>query len=172
MPNTIFPAQLCATDALVTPPALSATMSQSYNGALQRGIFKLTATFADFSAAALTADLTICTLPAKTRIVAMHTDTTTAFTGSAGTVALIVGTGAGAAEYIATHDVKSAAIRKGLADADMGSLLTRAAAIQGGSMPSWTATQAVVARITSGTGNTSTITAGSVTFYVVVEQYV
>jgi hypothetical protein len=141
-------------------------------GNLNRQVYKVTVTYAGFSAAALTADHTIATLPAKTKIVGFYADTTTPFTGGGVTAAsLTVGKSAGGVEYIATHDVLSAAITRGLADADMGTELTRAAAIQGGAIVNWIGTTTVSARLTTVTANTNALTAGSVTFYIVTERF-
>ena len=141
-------------------------------GSLNRQVYKVTVTYAAFAAAALTGDKTIATLPAKTKIVGFYADTTTKFTGgSVSAASLTVGKSAGGVEYIATHDVFTAAIVRGLADADMGTELTRAAAIQGGALVNWTAATDVSARLTTVTANTNALTAGSVTFYIVTERY-
>jgi hypothetical protein len=141
-------------------------------GHFTRQIYKVTVTYDGFAAAALTADHTIATLPAKTKIVGFYADTTVPFTGGGVTAAaLTVGKSAGGVEYIATHDVLSGAVTKGLADADMGTELTRAAAIQGGAVVNWAATTPVSARLTTVTANTDQLTAGSCTFYIVTEIY-
>lgn len=140
-------------------------------GSVRRVTYKVTVTYQALSAAATTADKTIATLPAKTRVIAIYADTTTKYIGGAvSACALIVGTTVGGAELIATHDVFTAAITRGLVDADMGSLMTRAAAIQGGTMPSFTATNIVTVRITTTTANTDQLTQGSTTYYIETEQ--
>jgi len=58
-----------------------------------------------------------------------------------------------------------------LADADMGTTLVRAAAVQGGTLPSWTATTVVSVRLTTTTANTDQLTAGSTTYYIVTDHY-
>ncbi len=45
------------------------------------------------------------------------------------------------------------------------------AAIQGGYIPNWTGTQIINARLTTTTNNTSGLTAGSVTFYIVTDVF-
>lgn len=159
-----------------TPIAITAGtgtgLTVNSTGNLNRQVYKVTVTYAGFSAAALTADHTIATLPAKTKIVGFYADTTVSFTGGTVSAAtLTVGKSAGGVEYIAIHDVKSAAITKGLVDADMGTELTRAAAIQGGAVVNWTGTTTVSARITTVTANTDQLAAGSTTFYIVTERY-
>lgn len=143
----------------------------NYSGRLGRAITKVTMTFTAFSAAAKTKDLTILTVPAKTRVVGIIADVTATFTGGGETVATLkTGKTAGGAEYLAVGDVFTAPITLGLLDADMGTSLTRAAAIQGGDLPSWGIATAVNARLTTTTNNTSTLTTGSVTFYVITES--
>lgn len=167
-----------STDGLLKLPAMNITagtgtgLTVNSSGNLNRQVYKVTVTYAGFAAAALTGDKTIATLPAKTKIVGFYADTTVAFTGGGVTAAsLTVGKSAGGVEYIATHDVLSAAIVRGLADADMGTELVRAACIQGGAVVNWTATTTVVARLTTVTANTSALNAGSTTFYIVTERY-
>lgn len=141
-------------------------------GNVNRQVYKVTVTYAALSAAALTADKVIATLPAKTKVVGVYADTTTKYIGGAVTAAsIIVGTTTGGSELIATHDVFAAAILRGLVDADMGTLMTRAAAIQGGALPSWTATTDISVRITTVTANTSALTQGSSTYYIVSERF-
>jgi len=129
-------------------------------------VTKKTITYANFSAAT-TIDKVIATIPAKTKVISIYADTTTAFTGGGeSAVAMIVGYGGGGAELIATHSVLTAAVTKGLADADMGSGMTRAAAIQGGSIKDWTTAKNITARYSSTANNLNALTAGSTTFYV------
>lgn len=140
-------------------------------GELTRVTYKVTVTFAALAATGLTADKVIATLPAKTRLVSIITDTTTPYTGGGVTAAtLIVGKTTGGNEYIVSHDVLSAAIVKGLADADLGTSINRANAVQGGDLPSWTTTTNISVRLTTVTANTDQLTAGSTTYYLVTEK--
>lgn len=137
------------------------------SGEVRKLTFKATTTFASFAAAALTADKVIATLPAKARILAVYADTTTKYIGGAvATATLRLGSTAGGVEVLASHDVFTAAVTKGLADADLGTSLVRAAAVQGGYMPSFTATTALTARITTTGANTNALTQGSTTWYI------
>ena len=61
------------------------------------------------------------------------------------------------------------AITRGLADADMGTELTRAAAIQGAAVVTWGGTTTVTARLTTVGANTDALTAGSITWYLICE---
>lgn len=133
-------------------------------------VHKVTVTFAALAAAGLTADKTIVTLPAKTRLVDIIADTTTKYIGGGVTAAtLIVGKTVGGSEYVVSHDVFTAAVTKGLADADLGTSINRANAVQGGDLPSWTATTAISVRLTTVTANTDQLTQGSTTYYLITE---
>lgn len=142
-------------------------------GHLNRQVYKVTTTYAAYTDTDTKKGIVIATLPAKTKIVGFYADTTTPYTGGTISAAtLIVGiTAEDAGEILASHDVLSGAVTKGLADADMGTSMTRAAAIQGGYLPSWTGTTAIYATINTTNGNTSALTAGSTTFYIVTERY-
>lgn len=141
-------------------------------GEIRRTVYKVTLTYAAFSAAALTADKTIATLPAKTRLVGIVADCTETFTGGAvASATLKIGSSAGGTQFLAQADVFTTAATFGLADADLGTAMTRAASIQGGALSSWSSTTAVNARITTTTANTDALTAGSVTVYLTCEVY-
>src|ERR1041384_1001317 len=140
-------------------------------GSVQRVVYKVTAPSPAWSAAATTADKVIATLPAKCRLVSIIADTTTKYIGGAVTACTLkVGKTTGGAEYVASHDVFTAAVTKGLADADLGTSMTRATAIQGGDLPSWTTTTSESVRITTTTANTNALTQGSTTYYLVTEM--
>ena len=141
-------------------------------GAVNRQVHKLTITYAALAAAALTADKIIATLPAKTKLVGIYSDTTIPYTGgTVATATLAIGKTIGGVEYMAVHDVKTAAVVKGLLDADLGTAMVRAAAVQGGDLPSWTGTTNVSVRMTTTVDNTNALTAGSTTIYLVTERF-
>lgn len=143
-------------------------------GSICRVVYKSTVTYAAFSASATHGHATIATLPAKTKICAFYADTTTKYKDAGTTIsvaAMVVGIQDAGAEIIATHDVFAGAILRGMADADMGTGLTIAAAIQGGYLISWSATTPIIATLALTGGNTSILTQGSTTFYIVTEQY-
>lgn len=142
------------------------------SSAVERVVYKVTVTFAALAAAATTADKTIATLPAKTRLVGIIADTTTTYAGGLVVAAtLIVGKTVGGNEYIVSHDVFLAAVTKGLADADLGTSINRANAIQGGDLASWTATTNVSVRLTTTGANTNALTQGSTTYYLITEKH-
>jgi hypothetical protein len=132
---------------------------------------------AGFKAANTNADCVIATLPAGVKIVGAYADVTAGFTCSgtcSGTKVFRMGISAGGTEVFATSLNVAATGTFGLADADMGSGLTRAAAIQGGYLPSWSGATTITARFTSGTGNwgnasSTFVNAGSIKFTLVTE---
>jgi hypothetical protein len=133
---------------------------------------------AAFLAAALTADCTIATLPAGMKLTAVYADVTVGFGCSGtctGTKVVQCGTAAGGTQILAAGLNVAVSGQFGLADADLGSGMTRAAAIQGGLIGSWSATTPVSCRFTSGTGNWGSgaatfVNAGSIKFTLVTEQ--
>ncbi len=142
-------------------------------GTLNSQLYKVTTTYAAYSDSDTKKGIVIATLPAKTKLVGVYSDTTAAYTGGTVSAAtLVVGvTVEDGAEIIASHNVFAGAVTKGLADADMGTSMTRAAQIQGGYLPSWSGTTAIYATINTTDGNTSVLTAGSTTFYLVTERF-
>lgn len=148
----------------------SATITPATGGAGNCG--------AAFLAAALTADCTVATLPAGMKLVSVYADVTAGFTCSGtctGTKVVQAGTAAGGTQVLAASLNVAATGTFGLADADLGSGMTRAAAIQGGLVGSWSATTPISARFTSGTGNwgngaATFVNAGSIKFILVTEQ--
>ena len=160
-------------------PSITAGAAVTVNdsGSARRLTYKATLTAtscgAPFQAAALTADCTIATLPAKTKLIGVYADVTAGFTCSGtctGTKTIGAGKTAGGVEIFAAGLNVAATGQLGLSDADLGTGMTRAAAIQGGYLNSWSATTPVIVRFTSGTGNwgdgaVTYVNAGSVTFY-------
>jgi hypothetical protein len=136
---------------------------------------------AAFLAAALTADCTIATLPAGMKLVSIYADVTVGLTCSGtctGTKTIGAGKTAGGVEILAAGlnvAVATTTTALGMLDADLGTSMTRAAAIQGGYLNSWSATTPVIVRFTSGTGNwgngvSTFVNAGSVKFTLITEQ--
>lgn len=170
-----FTSIITTTPTALSTPASGTGITLGYNGDHRRGWFKITVGFAAWTAAAATQDIILAVIPAKCRILSVISDTTAALTLGAATLNLKVGITGTLAGFIASHDVKTAAVTKGLADADLGTLLTRATAIQGGSLSSWTTTTNLTCSLTSGstnlgTGTVTSLTTGSTTFYVAAEM--
>lgn len=149
------------------------------SGSLRRLVYTVTVDRTAFVCAAVTCDVTLGTVPAKSIIVGMYADLTTVFACSAtcttATLSGVIGRGAGGAEFLASADLDAALALFGDADAELGTQLVRAAAIQGGSLGSWSATTTVVLRVTSGTGNigngsVTNFSTGSITVYVITEK--
>ncbi len=146
-------------------------ISTVYAGKLGRQILKITITHTALSAGAKTADATIATIAAKTRIVGIIMDSTIDFAGGGESAATMsVGVTAGGTGLLLAADVFTAPATYGLADADLGASMTRAAAIQGGFLPSWTGSTTISCRLTTTTNNTSALTTGSATFYLITES--
>jgi hypothetical protein len=144
------------------------------NGGLMRQVYAVKIPKESWRTAGTTQQVRIGSTPVRARIVGCFCDTTVAFAGLAGTIQLSVGSAAGTpADMIAAHDVKSGVVTKGLADADLGSLLARATAVQGGG-GNWSAGNDIYAQLISGTGNlgngtVTNLTNGEVKIYVVME---
>jgi len=174
--NTSFgAATLAATDAQITNGSGTGITVAGNSGNLNDQIYKVTIDRTNFIAAATTADVTIGTIPAKTRILSVYADLTTVFACSATctstTLSFTLGTSAGATNIFLTFDADAALIQRGLADADLGANMTRATMIQGGYLPSWASPTILSLRLTSGTGNIGTgaatnLSTGVIVFYV------
>ena len=128
--------------------------------------------------AAVTHDVTITTLPARAVVKTAVARVTTPFVCAAvcttATLSATFGKTAGGTELLASFDLDAAAAVFGDADGEVGSGLTAAGGTNGGYIPAWTTTQAVIVRMTSGTGNwgdgaVTNLNAGSVTVWVVYE---
>jgi hypothetical protein len=146
------------------------------SGMLRTSVYQVTVASTAFVSAAVTSDVTIATLPAKTQLLAVYADLTQVFactaTCTTATLSFTLGSSAGGTDLLLTFDADAATLQRGLADADLGASLTRATAIQGGKIFSWSATTPVSLRLTSGTGNIGTgaatnLSQGSITFYLV-----
>ncbi len=142
---------------------------------VRRVTYKITVLQSQWIAAATTADFTIATLPAKTRIFEIIADVTEQFACTAvctsTTLDMTVGKTAGAAEYLDSFDVDAATAQFGIVDAERGSALQ---GIINGEIASWGSTQDVIARLTSGTGNigdgaSTNLSGGDITFYITTE---
>lgn len=112
----------------------------------------------------------LCTLPPKSRILAVYSDTTEEFTGGAASDAdLKVGTVDDTAGLILEHDVFSAPVVKGLISADWGLLLQGAGVPRAPHTPSWTDPVAVTAVLTVTDDDVENLETGSVTFHILFE---
>jgi hypothetical protein len=133
------------------------------SGLLRSVVQKITVARTALTAAATTQDLTIWTIPAKTRLSRVIADVTAAFDDAAGPISAVTmtcGKTAGGAEYLVSGSVFTTTTL-GDATAEVGASLNT----YFGDLPSWSATTAVQCRFTSTGGNLSTLTTGSVTYY-------
>ena len=145
-------------------------------GTVRRQVYKVSVIQSHWIANDVTQDLTIATLPAKTRITDVIADVTQVFACTAvcttATLSMVVGKGAGGSEYLDSFDVDAALAVVGDLDSERGASLD---GIINGEIPSWASTQTVVARLTSGTGNlgddaTTNLSGGDITFYLTTER--
>lgn len=127
-------------------------------------------------------DVSIATIPKKSRVVAVIADVTQAFvcagTCTTSTLSFTTGRTAGGNEYLISIDADAAAARFGLINNDLGASIKTSATtpVNGGEIATWTADTTLQIRFTSGTGNLGTGTAtnmnaGSITFYVTIDSY-
>jgi len=150
------------------------TSTYPYEGLLSFGVNKVTISYTELVAAALDDRIQTHVIPAKSKITNVIADVTTPFAGLAGTITLGLGDGTTTeTEYLLNFDVKTAAVTKGLVDADLGVKLSRANSVQGGIF--YWANSIVHAHFISGTGNfgngtVTNLSAGSVDIYITVER--
>lgn len=145
-------------------------------GSFQTATYKVTIAFGAFICNAATCDVTIGTLPAKTLVQHVMADLVTPFvcaaTCTTATLSATLGKTAGGAEYLISYDADAAAAQFGKTAAQLGASLTPATTPSLiGDLASWTATTAIVMRMTSAVGNIGTgaatnFNAGSVTYYI------
>jgi hypothetical protein len=165
-------------DGVITSTGLKPTVGVGtvvYTGKMTRSVYKVTVPYTLYITASQNEVQALCTVPAKTKVVGVIADTTVAYAGLAGTIELRIGKTSGGEEYVLDHDVKTATITAGLLDADMGTALAAATAVQGGDIPSWSGSTVLYAQLRSGTGNVgdgaaTLLSAGSTTFYIITEQ--
>jgi hypothetical protein len=152
-----------------------------YLGTIRTQVYKVTVAKEAFIANDVTQDITLGTLPAKTFLTAVIADVSVPLVcGSVcttATLSAVVGKTAGTNEYLVSFDLDAAAAVFGDADAEYGASLARATVqTRIGDLGSWAATQAVILRATSGTGNwgngsATNLSAGSITFYLVTTRF-
>jgi hypothetical protein len=129
-------------------------------------VHKITVAETALTAAATTQDITLWTLPAKTRLLRIVAETTTGFTG--GTIvdmAITVGATAGTNGYLLSGSTFAASVL-GDAAAELGANLLPATVAD---IPSMSATSIVTVRYTATGDNVVNATAGSTTFYIIGE---
>lgn len=143
-------------------------------GEPRRSTQRVTLSYTNFTAASTTHGRRIFTIPAKTRIVGIIMDTTTAFAGTAGTLELRLGTANNGQTLVLTHDVKTAAVTKGLVDGDFGTAFVLSAHLQGGII-NWSSNTEIWATLNSGSGHlgngtTTNLSQGSCDVWLITES--
>jgi hypothetical protein len=132
-------------------------------------VHKITVAETALTAAATTQDITLWTLPAKTRLVRIVVSDVTGFTGG-GLTAMTVACGptAGTTTYLPAGSIFTTGAVLGDAAAEIGTALTPATWAD---IPSMTATSTVSCRFTSTTANVVAATAGTASFYIEAVTY-
>jgi hypothetical protein len=125
--------------------------------------------------ASLTANFAFLDIQAGGKVVGVYANVTQAFVLGASTINLAIGYGGSSNEFILAKTVSGFTGPIGEADADLGTALARATAVQSGYI-NLSATATVTARFTStvgnfGNGTVTTATAGSVIIYVAVQDF-
>lgn len=132
-----------------------------------------------FVAAATTADVTLLTLPVRTRLLQIHANLTQTFacgaTCTTSTLSMTCGTSTGGNQLLVSFDLDAATQVVGDTDAELGTSINRANAVQGAMPPNFSSTTPISCRLISGTGNigngsTTNLSQGSVTFYITTER--
>jgi hypothetical protein len=169
---SLYSHEAVITNATLTDPGNATSVFN--NGNVRTAVYKANVSYFPFSAASPDQAYVIATLPAKTKVVAVYTQTDTAFTGVAGTLTASIGiTSTNYDDFILAHDILVTG-NKGSADADLGTKLARATAVQGGHM-NFTGTTDVKLRLVSGTGNlgngtVTNLTDGAITIWIITER--
>lgn len=169
-----------------SPPSVLATgaagLTVNSTGKIGPTWYSVTVPRTVINAAAVTQDITLAVIPAKTVIHRVIADVTQAFACTAvctsSTLSATTGKTAGGNEYLLSYDADLAAAVFGDAIAEMGASLTAATTPVSsgvGDIPSWSANTNLTMRFTSGTGNlgdgtVSNLSAGSITFYILANR--
>lgn len=150
------------TSAIGTAPS-GTGITVNNSAVMQSVLSKVTLDYTAFQTGGTTNDVTVWTLPAKSRVLRVIADVTTKFIGGAiSAVVLRAGKAANGNNYLLDGDVFTAAITLGDAGGEVGADLKTASWAD----ITWASTQAVVVRLTSTTANLSALTQGSMTVYI------
>lgn len=147
------------------PVTAVAVGTTAYEAQVRRATTKVTLPYTAFQAAAVTKDISLGTFAPGTYLRKVRAEVTTAFAGTAGTLQLKCGIGAGDGKVWGNKDVKSGVVSIGDAAADYATATGMGDELALGYCPDKAATYILSTRLTSGSGNLSGLNAGSVTFY-------
>jgi hypothetical protein len=151
-------------------PAIGTGITTDQNGRVRHAVHKRTFAHIAFLTAGTSKTITFDQLPAKTRVLSVIAETVVPFEGPGITaVTAQVGTEDDADGYILAHGVLASGVVKGLLDEDLGTFITRANAVQGGHIPSWTAAKELRVQLDSTSANLDQLTQGAIQVTVVVE---
>ena len=144
-------------------------------GEVRSLVYKFTVASTAFVCAAVTCDVTVGTLPAKTFVSHAIADLTTTFactaTCTTATLSAVLGKTAGGTQYLLSFDADAATAQFGDAAAELGASLNPSTVPTiNGDVASWSGTTAVVMRLTSAVGNigdgaSTNLSQGTVTYY-------
>ena len=179
--NGVVLASLTAAGPAITAGSgTGVTVNQT--AALSTAVYKVTVLSTNCIANATTCDLTIATLPAKTFLLRVFADLTTAYACTAvcttATLSGTLGTSAGGTQLLASMDLDAATAQFGDLDAELGSSVNAAARAANGPSISmgWASTTTVTYRITSAVGNlgdgaATNLSQGTIVFYLETAVY-
>src|SRR5690606_32707328 len=113
-------------------------------GSLRSARYAVTVEAEAFACAATTCDVTLATLPGGTRLEAIYLDLTEEFactsTCTSSTLSITVGSSAGGTDLLVSLDADSATGVFGDSDAELGTGINAANAVQGAFVGSWSST--------------------------------
>lgn len=138
-------------------------ITTNVTASVRQFVHKITVAETALTAAATTQDVTIWTVPGKTRLTRIVADATVGFTGGGLTnMTVTCGSAPGSTNYLLSGSIFAAATLGDVA-AEIGAGLLSATVAD---IPSFSSTTGISCRFTSTTANVVAATAGSVTFYI------
>ena len=160
---------LSCSNASLSNEGLSTGVTYSAIGEVNQTYLKAVVPYTAVQTASTIKDIVFGNIPARSKIVSAVIDVTATFGGTAGTVSAKLGTATDGNDLLLSCDIKSATAQFGLVDGDLGTGLARATAVNGGAWV-WGAGSPLSMRITSGSGNLSGLTSGSLSVYLTLQR--
>lgn len=163
--------------AMSTEPTESeaAGVTTDTNAAILRNVIKVTVAKEAFTAEDTTESVVIATVPAKTRVVSVIASIEEAFELGEDALTVAVGPGEDVDGYIEEADAAVEGVL-GLAAEDLGSKLAAATAVQGGHIEDWADASDISVTLVGdgddlGDGEATSLTAGSLSVWIVTETF-
>ncbi len=168
--SNISPGDVVPINSLVTSGS-GTGVTVNNSGLIRTAVYKVTLAKEAWTAAALTQDITIATLPAKTFLQYAIVDVTAAHALGAATLTMRLGSATNGNQFLLDFDSKTPG-QYGDAQGELGASLATATAPTPLGFVNWGATNIVNLRLTSsvgnlGTGAATSLTAGAITLYLV-----